>query len=96
MPDKATSQDLQFRPDDGTPIGDALGLLNDLLRGYDAPTRHVAVFWDPRFEIRAQVHLADEHGAPADPPGDLVALRRGAEAEDDAGLPALLVDPEQP
>jgi len=67
--------DTTFHPDDGTPVGQALGDLNALLTALPRTPGtgfvRVAVFFG---RGPACVDLLDADGAPLDPPADLVAL----------------------
>lgn len=67
--------DTTFHPDDGTPVGQALGDLNALITGVPRTPEtgfvRVAVFFG---RGHACVDVLDADGAPLDPPADLVAL----------------------
>lgn len=67
--------DTTFQPDDGSPVGQALGDLNALLtavpRTPETGFVRVAVFFG---RGPACVDVLDADGAPLDPPADLVAL----------------------
>jgi hypothetical protein len=67
--------DTTFQPDDGTPVGQALGDLNALLATVPRTPGAAFVRVTTYFcGAPATVDLLDANDAPLDPPADLVAL----------------------